>query len=644
MTVTSHAPRFKCATKPVKDIEKIYESLQSDIISQQIWAIEQLPPIPNQKNSQYAEKCYSIISDNVLKNSYEYSDAVAKALQREMKTGALRSNKKFMILSPIIFKMLMISDEHIWLELLENIFTFNYSPEVKEATVQKLISLFTFDSTEKSLKILEYAISGFCKSKATIPDILIDKIIKRKTVLQCTLKPLLANLSVNCSDCELKTVYRNILASNLQESYIIDAACSMDVIPEPFLLLIRSIVGRVAVMNDTAASLVKNANVLMSNNLLTFKKLLSIVFKSNLFRHKYHNIVSEFLAKSINMMSIKDVTLYLVKLIESKNPNVMKLIPSLLINTRDFMSDSLDLFSVVTHYMFNNYKKLYEWCQTFNQIIQVVDADNSRILTNKLIQMIVEELEVGHKSIYADSINVIGHKQLAVMIDSLSYTPNVDILINEGMKYIQKAIKVFTSPLVQPVSNVMIRISIYEEPFMTFMKTLCEGNAQEKVMFCKICSIISYHIDHVFYLKNLFPLIIDLTSSKQVSVVRFAAISALPSISYFEKHFFTDQFINGIYDLMGKLRATDDPAISLALEKIPNFRSIFASSENVPPSNVTVCKVIPISKTIVHTQKLASNNIHLPSCQTKLKLSTRTPAERKNKVRKPSYMKRIGII
>ena len=558
--------------------EEIMNNLKSEDETLQLWAIDQIPPVGQIGAAKVSASAFEYINAVILSKEDEFQEAVQHAILRELKYNVLKPEDRIRVLLPFLIKMSRSTPSKVWNDLLRQVCRGIRDPIHQSLAFDQLTPIFLLDRSSNGTQCAIHMLIGLCEAGATMPVDLINTILQQPIVLQQFLPQFLNCIISTQSDAFIQQTLETIIHSPISQSALFSAAINLPFVPDILLKQLKTIIQAPVHAQDVAAAIAKNHQLILEKGLAKPKTLLQIVWKSKIFTPQNYDIIADFFTDFIEFMSVKDSVLFCKKIVQSKSPKSNEIVELVMKN-----SVSKETTSYVIPYLCSDESfALFEsWNKAVSNIIHLVNSDDATKLTENIIDRCRAEVEIGHVSKLAidqevvrqlhikqtKAIRVRGYKEISMMLNTLSTSPCVSLLIAEGIPLMKKAMTIHSYPLASSIANVLRRLSTHPNEVCSFLEELRTKNSTSQIMFMKILPDIIFGFDMKQLTNKVIPMYLSFFSDESVpSNVYCVAIKTLGVITKIGYNITKTKIYSDVIEIIRKLRDSEDEAVKDAVK------------------------------------------------------------------------------
>ena len=565
MIIRTRYSRRKSSGINAVSAEEILTGLKSDDETRQLWAIDQIPPVGQVGASKTSASAFEYINAVILSKEDDFQAAVQQAILRELKYNVMKPEDRIRVLLPFLLKMARCRLLKIWNDLLRQLCRTIRDPIHQSLAFDQLTPIFLLDRSQAGTATAIHMLTGLCEAGATMPVDLINTVIQQPLVLQQFLPAFLNNIISTQSDAFIKQTLQTIICSPISQAALFSAAINLPNIPDILLQQIKTILSAPSQTQDVAAAIAKNHQIILEKGLSKPKTLLQIVWKSKIFLPQYYDIIADFFVDFIDFMSVKDSVLFCKKIAQSRSPKANELVQKLVNN-----STNKDVLAFVLPYLCSDeaFQQFDSWNDAISAIMPQLNSEGATKLTETLIDRCRAEIEIGHiskLSIDPDVarqtrfrpskvIRVKGHKEISRMLNTLSYSPCVPLLLKEVLPLISKALTVHTMPLISSIASVLRKLSQHPNEVCDFLENLRYKNASYQIVFLKLLPDISFSFDMKAMSTRILPMFISFFSDEVPSNVYCVAIKSFGFLTKIGFSFVKTHAYSEIVEIIQELR------------------------------------------------------------------------------------------
>lgn len=550
-----NAIRAHPISKPSDDpnlLTNFYQKYKSFEISEQLWAIDQIP-LSGVTGGPFAVlQCFEFFNENLNLDEPELLKGIHAAISRELIRPVLKPEDRYKFVLPITIECAKANKNGKWIHLLHRICKMIKSSFLQSTAFEKVNELINECNYFSGICSV-HMIAGLCEAGATIPNSVISQLIDHISLFElCYVTVFNSVFSKNSAGYSNKIVDQ-ILQNNPPEGPLLQAALSIHCqVPENLKTWINSVLLDDQNQSTEIVSVIaKNKNRLVQQEIFTEQQIMQIVWSSGLFTPQYFDTMSDYFQKALPFLKESDSLSFLKRICQSESTYSIKLSIIFLKNAKSKQSINYVVSFLSSPY--KTYSQFQDFVKFFDSAVNLVSAEHSDLLTQCLLQLLSNEIKTGHivtkegtkilcdfdpKKVKKNSPTFVkGWREMIQMIEALSCSPSKQILKEKGIQIIKEAVNVHTNPLINSIVTFLNSIKEFQETIFDFFDFLLAGGSSKQIFLIEILqkSLNFVQINSVFNQTGIK--LAKLAISDSPLNVKISVIKLFPKFLQFGKDF-----------------------------------------------------------------------------------------------------------
>lgn len=602
-----NANRARPLSNPGDDtqlLSNFYQYYKSLDLSEQLWAIDQIP-LNGVSGGPFAVlQCFEFFSENLNMDEPELLKCIHAAISRELIRPVLKPEDRFKFVLPITIKCFKSNICGKWIHLLHRICKMIKSSFQQLTAFEKITDLIN-ECNHFSDICAAHMIAGLCEAGATIPNSIINQLIDHVQIFELCYVTVFNSVLSKSSITYANNIIEQLLQNNPSEGPLLQAALSIHFpIPEQLKIWINSVLlENQNPSTDIVSVIAKNKNRLIQQEIFTEHQVMQIVWSSGLFTPQYFDIMSDYFQKSLPFMKESDSLSFLKRICQSESIHSIKLSILFLKNAKSKQSINYVISFLSSPY--KSYSQFQEFVKSFDIAVNIVSAEHSNSLTQCLLKLLSNEVTIGHvvakdgtkilcefdpKKVKKNSPTFVkGWREMSQMIEALSCSPSKLLLKEKGIQIIKEALNVHTNPLIPSIVTFLNSISEFQEAIFDFFDFLLSGGSSKQIFLIEVIQKVSKNLEVTSLFNRIGLKLAKLAISDSPVNVKIAIVKLFPKFLSFGKDFTSSRLNSVAVSVFHKIQ--NEPKLNkndgYLIEVTNSLKNEYAAMERAASKSLT---------------------------------------------------------